>query len=116
MMPKYCIIFTSGVNQQSMSVEFTHKPVVMQAGGIRHCKEQPRKHGSDRWNFFSISYMARDISTSGLTAAILNIHTNQLLCRLVVYATVKGSPENMDLAAGISFLSHIWPEILVLPV
>ena len=65
-MPKYCIIFTRGVNQQSMSVEFTHKPVVMQAGAIRH--------------------------------------------------TVKGSPENMDLAAGISFLSHIWPEILVLPV
>jgi len=49
-------------------------------------------------------------------AAILDLHLKTTFGD-VVYGTVEsGTPENMDIAFGISFLAHSYSEINVLPV
>jgi hypothetical protein len=63
-----------------------------------------------------ISYTATVITTSGLTAAILNFQTKQLSWRPGLYSSVKYKAENMDLAVRISLLSHTQPNLLAHPV
>jgi hypothetical protein len=71
----------------------------------------PRKHGFSLWNFFAVMSTSRDISSSGLEAAVLDFPFTVWFYSIPTIPTEKLDLEKVGLAIEISFISLPQAEI-----
>ena len=75
------------------------------------CIGDPWKHGTSIWNHTSIYYTTKVISTSGLEAAILDLHAAGNISSVGQHAIELAVPRNMVVAFGIALLSNWQPQL-----